>query len=70
MQLERINKKIAEVEGTVDSNMMQNLQNKMQVLNEELQQAKNEKPKLEKQLKSLDVSVKSSHTNTVEILKF
>lgn len=55
-QLETIHIKIAEVEGTVDTGEIDNLQDKLQMLNEELQQAKYEKHKLEKQLKSLDVS--------------
>lgn len=49
--------KISEAEGTVDIEEMHNLQERLQMLNGELSQAKDYKQQLEKHLKSAEVSV-------------
>lgn len=49
--------KISEAQGTVNVEELHNLQEKLQVLNEELNIAKDNKNHLEKQLKSVEVRV-------------
>lgn len=55
--------KIAEAEGTVSSEEMHNLQEKIQILNKELSQAKDDQLQLQKRLKSTEVGVKHKIRN-------
>lgn len=49
--------KISEAQGTVNVEELHNLQEQLQVLNEELNMSNDNKNYLEKQLKSIEVSV-------------
>lgn len=55
--------KIAEVEGTVSTEEMHDLQEKLQVLNKELNEAKDDQIQLQKRLKSTEVGVKNKIKN-------
>lgn len=56
-RLETIRMKIAEAKGTIDIEEMHDLQEKVQILNEELSRVQDNKNQLEQQLKFTEVDV-------------